>query len=125
MGTSFVIGVLTMFEVERSKLVAKFKNNPNEVTKEDLTRNVSFYALKTYMWETKNWGGTTNIGKFTISHGYEPGLLSNSRKSRTTPNQHQFTITDTETNETWKDGIIIPTSFSNRRSRGGRFKLEK
>lgn len=112
------------FEAKRQELVDKYKNNPNEVTRDDLDGYMPFYAIKTYMWDTKNWGGTTQIGKFTVSHMYERGQLSNSGKTRTSDTQHKFTITNTETNETFDNGVIVSNTVSNRRTRGGRMKPE-
>lgn len=101
------------FEIKRIALVEKFKNEPESVTKEDLDSYESFYALKTYFWETKK--GKAGLGKFTVTHHFRLGLKSNSGKSKTL-NQHQFIITDNESHESWVQGFIIPQH--NRRSRG-------
>ena len=102
------------FSNKRTALVDKYKNNPNEVTKEDLIdifigryADVSSYAIKDYMWDTNNWGGTTQIGKFIVSHAYEREELSNSDKSIRYVTNHTFTITDTETNETFTNASVM------------------
>lgn len=103
------------FEEKRSVLVNKYTNAPERVSKKDLSSYESFYALKTYFWNTKQ--DNANFGKYEVSHIMRQGLLSNSRKTRT-PTQHMFVITDTDTGEKWEEGFIT-THLHNRRSRGG------
>jgi hypothetical protein len=103
------------FEEKRSVLVNKYTNAPKTVSKKDLSSYESFYALKTYFWNTKQ--DNANFGKYEVSHIMRQGLLSNSRKTRT-PTQHMFVITDTGTGEKWEEGFIT-THLHNRRSRCG------
>jgi hypothetical protein len=103
------------FEEKRSVLVNKYTNAPETVSKKDLSSYESFYALKTYFWNTKQ--DNANFGKYEVSHIMRQGLLSNSRKTRT-PTQHMFVITDTDTGEKWEEGFIT-THLHNRRSRCG------